>query len=116
MKTIKKIALTLVIIGAINWGLIGLFQFDLVAAIFGGQDAALSRVIYTLVGLSGLVCLSILFDPMTETSENPGKDRTMRTNNVKYSTEFGEETDLTNSYKPSIQDSDKDQDPLNRKE
>lgn len=118
MKTLKKIALTLVIIGAINWGLIGLFQFDLVAAIFGGQDGALARVIYTLVGLSGLVCLSILFDPMTETSKDldTGKNRTMRTNNVQYGTEFGEETDLTNSYNSSLQDSDKDQDPLNRKE
>ena len=44
----------LVIIGAINWGLIGFFQFDLVAAIFGGQDAVVSRIIYALVGLAGL--------------------------------------------------------------
>jgi len=44
----------LVIIGAINWGLIGFFQFDLVAAIFGGQDAIISRIIYALVGLAGL--------------------------------------------------------------
>lgn len=45
---------TLVIVGALNWGLIGLFQFDLVAAIFGGSAATLSRIIYTAVGLSGL--------------------------------------------------------------
>ena len=44
----------LVIIGAINWGLIGFFQFDLVAAIFGGQNAVVSRIIYALVGLAGL--------------------------------------------------------------
>ena len=48
-----KIALLLTIIGAINWGLIGIFQFDLVAYIFGGQAALLSRVIYTLVGAAG---------------------------------------------------------------
>ena len=46
------------IIGAINWGLWGLFQFDLVAALFGGQSASLSRVIYSLVGLAGL-CLAL---------------------------------------------------------
>lgn len=51
-------ALTLVIIGAINWLLIGLFQFDLVAAIFGGQAAVVSRIIYALVGIAGLWCIS----------------------------------------------------------
>ena len=45
METLKRIALTLVIIGAINWGLIGLFQFDLVAALFGGQTAGLARLV-----------------------------------------------------------------------
>lgn len=48
------LASTLVIVGAVNWGLIGMFQFDLVAALFGGQGAALSRIIYSLVGISGL--------------------------------------------------------------
>ncbi|MED3063899.1 DUF378 domain-containing protein, partial [Bacillus thuringiensis] len=55
MKTIQRIALALIIIGAINWGLIGFFKFDLVAAIFGGQGAFLSRVVFALVGLSGLM-------------------------------------------------------------
>ena len=55
------ISLILAIIGAINWGLVGIFQFDLVAWIFGGQTAVLSRVIYTLVGLAGLWCISLLF-------------------------------------------------------
>ena len=50
----------LVIIGAINWGLIGFFQFDLVAAIFGGQDAVVSRIIYALVGLAGLWCIVLV--------------------------------------------------------
>jgi len=53
------VALTLVIIGAINWLLIGLFQWDLVAAIFGGQSAVVSRIIYSLVGLAGLWCLTL---------------------------------------------------------
>ena len=51
---LDKIALSLLIIGGINWGLIGLFQFDLVAWIFGGQDAVLSRIVYTLVGICDL--------------------------------------------------------------
>ena len=55
------IALILSIIGSINWGLVGLFQFDLVAWIFGGQDADISRIIYALVGLAGLWCISLLF-------------------------------------------------------
>jgi uncharacterized membrane protein YuzA (DUF378 family) len=55
VKALHCTALVLVIIGAINWGLVGLFQFDLVAALFGGQSEALSRVVYSLVGLSGLI-------------------------------------------------------------
>jgi uncharacterized membrane protein YuzA (DUF378 family) len=55
MKTLHWTALLLVIVGAVNWGLVGLLQFDLVAALFGGQTAPLSRVVYTLVGLSGVV-------------------------------------------------------------
>ncbi len=56
-----RIALLLVIIGALNWGGIGLFQFDLVAWIGGGQDAVLSRIIYTVVALAGIWCISLLF-------------------------------------------------------
>ena len=55
------IALILTIIGGINWGLIGIFQFDLVAWIFGGQDAILSRIIYTLVGIAAIWCISLFF-------------------------------------------------------
>jgi len=54
------VAMILVIIGAINWGLIGFFQFDLVAAIFGGQSAVVSRIIYALVGLAGLWCIMLV--------------------------------------------------------
>ena len=56
-----RIALLLTIIGALNWGSIGLFRFDLVAWLFGGQTATVSRVIYTLVGLAALWCISLLF-------------------------------------------------------
>lgn len=56
-----RLALTLVIIGALNWLLVGLFQFDLVASLFGGQDSWLSRAVYTLVGLSGIYSISLLF-------------------------------------------------------
>lgn len=88
MGMIKRIALALVIIGAINWGLIGFFQYDLVASIFGGQTALLSRVIYVLVGLSGLASLAILFEP----SEVVEKDlERSKFNNVNYNTEFGKE-------------------------
>lgn len=55
------LALILSIIGNLNWGLIGAFQFDLVAWLFGGQDAVLSRIVYALVGLAGLWCISLLF-------------------------------------------------------
>lgn len=58
---LDRISLILVVIGAINWGAIGLFQFDLVAWIFGGQDAIISRIVYTLVALAGIWCLSLLF-------------------------------------------------------
>lgn len=60
MKVIDTIALLLVIIGALNWGLIGIFNFNLVDTIFGVMSA-FSRIIYTLVGLSGIWCLKFLF-------------------------------------------------------
>ena len=58
---LDKLALILVIIGAINWGSIGLFQFDIVGWIFGGQSAILSRIIFTVVALAGIWCISLLF-------------------------------------------------------
>ena len=61
MKIIDKVAQTLVIIGAINWGLIALFRFDLVAAIFGDMTF-LARLVYGLVGASGLWAIRLLFD------------------------------------------------------
>lgn len=68
MSTLQRIALVFTVIGAVNWGLIGFFQFDLVAAIFGGQNSALARIIYGIVGISGLIDLGLLFKP----SENLG--------------------------------------------
>ena len=56
-----KLALILTIVGALNWGSIGIFQFDLVAALFGGPGAVMSRIIYTLVALAGIWCISLLF-------------------------------------------------------
>lgn len=61
MKIIDKIALVLIIIGAINWGLIGIFNFNLVAAIFGDMTV-ISRIIYGLVGVSGIWGIKLLFD------------------------------------------------------
>ncbi len=60
MKILDKIALVLVIIGAINWGLIGIFNFNLVDTIFG-EMSIISRIVYSLVGISGLWCIRLLF-------------------------------------------------------
>ena len=68
---IDKIALLLAIIGGLNWGSIGIFGFDVVAYLFGGANSSLSRVVYTLVGLSAIWCISLLFretDPVEERS------------------------------------------------
>ncbi len=55
------LALILSIIGSLNWGLVGIFQFDLVAWLFGGTGSVVSRIIYTVIGLAGLWCISLLF-------------------------------------------------------
>ncbi len=61
IQMIDKIALALVIIGAIIWGCIGIFGFDIIAWLFGGQGSIVSRIIYTLVGISGIWCISLFF-------------------------------------------------------
>ena len=72
---LDRISLILVIIGAVNWGAIGLFQFDIVSWIFGGQDAIISRIIYTLVALAGIWCISLLFrENEVLTSDTDGND------------------------------------------
>ena len=63
---IDKVALILTIIGALNWGSIGLFSFDLVAWLCGGQAAIVSRIVYTVVALAGIWCISLLFRPSAE--------------------------------------------------
>ncbi len=65
-----RIALILLIIGGLNWGLVGIFKFDLVAYLFGGQTASVSRVVYTLVALAALWCISLLFRDRSEARDN----------------------------------------------
>lgn len=65
---LDKIALLLTIVGGINWGLVGLFRFDLVAWIFGGQGAIISRIIYTVIALASIWCISLLFRNTNETT------------------------------------------------
>lgn len=72
---IDKVALTLAVIGALNWGSIGLFGFDLVAFLCGGQMGTVSRVIYTLVGLAGVWCITML-------SAKRSRSRATRTHNT----------------------------------
>ncbi len=64
MEIIKKIALVLIIIGALNWALVGLFDLDLVATIFGSSDNMLARIVYIIIGICGLICIPILFDDL----------------------------------------------------
>jgi uncharacterized protein len=71
MKHANVITLVLVIFGAVNWGLVGLFQFDLIAALFWGPQAALSRIIYTLVGVSGLYQILPLLSAISGRDYNP---------------------------------------------
>lgn len=66
MNTLQRVALAIIIIGAINWGLIAAFQFDLVASIFGGISPLPTRLVYGLVGISGLYSLTLLFKSSRE--------------------------------------------------
>ena len=75
MNMLDRTSLVLTIIGAINWLLVGLFQFDLVAYICGGQGAVISRIIYTIVGIAGLWCISLLF---REREHHEGAEATAR--------------------------------------
>ena len=70
---LDRIALILVTIGALNWGSVGLFKFDLVAWLFGGQAAIMSRIVYVLIALAGIWCISLLF------RENEMVERTVTT-------------------------------------
>lgn len=72
LNAMDWIAIVLLVVGGINWGLVGLFQFDLVAAIFGGQDSILARIVYVLVGLSAIY---VAFDAFSfeKRSERAGR-------------------------------------------
>ena len=69
MSVLDRIALALTVIGGINWGLVGIFRFDLVAWICGGQASVVARIIYTLVGIAALWCISLLFKGNDEIKE-----------------------------------------------
>ncbi len=77
MSIINNVALILAIIGGLNWGAIGIFQFDIVAWVFGGQDSIISRIIYTLVGVAAVWCISLLFREEIVEPEKP--DETEKT-------------------------------------
>ena len=66
MHTLQKIALFLTIVGALNWGLVGLFEFDFISSLFGGSDMIVSRVIYALIALAGIVNIGLLFDELKD--------------------------------------------------
>ena len=70
IEMIDKIALILLIVGGLNWGSIGLFGFDAVAWLFGGQAALISRIIFAVVGLAALWCVSLLFRPSEAVTES----------------------------------------------
>ena len=65
---LDRIALIILIIGGLNWGAVGIFQFDIVASIFRGQSSILSRIIYTIVTLSAIWCISLLFKSENNTT------------------------------------------------
>ena len=97
MSVVYRIALVLVIIGAINWGFIGFFGFDIVAYLFGGQTAVLSRWIYAFIGLAGLISLPILvmrFDEDEDLDTTDLDPYTRIDRNPSYGMEAGEEADF----------------------
>ena len=71
MRVLNIVTLLLVIVGALNWGLMGLFQVDLVATLFGGPQATLSRIVYILVGVSGLYQIVPLLGAVSGHADNP---------------------------------------------
>lgn len=78
MSVLQRTALFFTIIGALNWGVLGLFQFDVVASLFGGQASVVSRIVYTIVGIAGLVNLGLIFRPSEEIERSePQVVRTM---------------------------------------
>ena len=68
MKMLGIVAVILLIVGGVNWGLVGLFQFDLVATIFGGMDAGLARVVYALVGVSAAIVAAVVLPRLAQSA------------------------------------------------
>ncbi len=100
VSVVYRTALVLVIIGAINWGLIGFFRFDVIAYLFGGQTAVFSRWIYAFVGLAGLISIPILVMRFEENEDldpdlNHHHHHTRIDKNPRYGMEFGDEADFT---------------------
>ena len=69
MRILQKIALALTIIGALNWGMVGLFEIDLVDSLFNGSESIISRVIYTIIAIAGLINIGLLLEPMHDDKE-----------------------------------------------
>ncbi|MBD8034059.1 MULTISPECIES: DUF378 domain-containing protein [Solibacillus] len=101
MGILYRTALVLVIIGAINWGLIGFFQFDLVASLFGGQTSVLSRIVYALVGIAGLISIPILMKPLDDVEENSYNTSNRANTRPNYNMEAGKEEDFSEYKKTS---------------
>lgn len=106
MNIFMRIALALVIVGALNWGMIGFFNFDVVASLFGGQDTLPAKVVYAIVGLSGLVTIGLLFKPNEKKvvpveveKEVEPEVRFDGIRNVNFNIEFGEELDANGKRK-----------------
>lgn len=77
MNVLRVSALPLAIVGALNWGLVGLFNFNLVSAIFG-EGSALSRIIYALVGIAGAACIGLIFENKTAVVHTMSHDNDVR--------------------------------------
>lgn len=106
MNIFMRIALALVIVGALNWGMIGFFNFDVVASLFGGQDTLPAKVVYAIVGLSGLATIGLLFKPNEKKvvpveveKEVEPEVRFDGIRNVNFNIEFGEELDANGKRK-----------------
>lgn len=69
MRILQKVALALTIIGALNWGMVGLFQIDLVASLFNGSDSIIARTLYTIIAIAGIINVGLLLEPMFDEKE-----------------------------------------------
>lgn len=104
MNVFMRLVLAVVIIGALNWGMVGFFNFDIVANLFGGGDTLPAKIIYSVIGISGLVALGILFKPNEQKSVPVQKEvepevRFDGIRNVNFSIEPDEELDARGKRK-----------------